>query len=48
VHKRETRSLLGLLKVALQRNPDVFTGSAAFCIRTFAHLLPLLTCAGLR
>ena len=28
VHKRETRSLLGLLKVALQRHAEVFTGAA--------------------
>jgi len=48
VHKRETRSLLGLLKVALQRHAEVFTGSAPFCARAFAHLLPLVTCAGLR
>lgn len=48
VHKRETRSLLGLLKVALQRHAEVFTGSSTFCARAFAHLLPLVTCAGLR
>ena len=33
VHKRETRSLLGLLKVALQRHAEVFTGSSTFCAR---------------
>jgi hypothetical protein len=48
VHKREMRSLLGLLRVALQRHAEIFTGSSTFCVRTFAHLLPLLTCAGLR
>jgi len=48
VHKRETRSLLGLLKVALQRHAEVFTGSSTFCARAFAHLLPLVTCSGLR
>ena len=48
MHKRETRSLLALLQVALKRHAEVFTGSAAFCARMFAHLLPLLTCAGLR
>ena len=48
VHKRETRSLLGLMKVALQRHAEVFTGSSTFCARAFAHLLPLVTCASLR
>tara|TARA_B110000977_G_scaffold115964_1_gene149821 strand:+ start:3057 stop:3416 length:360 start_codon:yes stop_codon:yes gene_type:complete len=48
VHKRETRSLLGLLKVALQRHAEVFTGSSTFCARAFAHLLPLVTSNGLR
>jgi|TARA_B100000767_G_scaffold263928_1_gene278241 hypothetical protein len=42
------RSLLGLLRVALQRHGEIFTGSSTFCVRTFAHLLPLLTFSGLR
>ena len=37
VHKRETRSLLGLLKVALQRHAEVFTGSSTFCARAFSR-----------
>jgi hypothetical protein len=42
------KSLLTLLKVALQRHGEVFSGSSTFCVRTFAHLLPLLTSPGLR